>query len=258
MYDIDIFPIFNQSVPGIWDDFLRIRMLTVRHNYNIILSDTEIVRTMNELRTTWSKKRFNFAFGAYHHGEMIGYIYGDCSRGTAYIRHLYVLPKYQKHHIGHRLLSAAERAVSINNTRTDLVALVEAEPFYKKYGYSSPLNTNKYIKKIRGCGRCQTLPLFCCSAPVLRACAQISDDKGISFNPDVVRRNHAPVFVYSDINSNIAGYCVPHPDNNSEPLICTRVPSSKCIAYSCLLHCFNSYKSHASIIANACDEKVRG
>ncbi len=251
MRDIDIFPLFNQSVPGIWDDFLRIRMVTVQHDYNMILSDTEIARAMNDLRTTWSKKRSSFAFGAYDNGEMIGYIYGDCSRKTAYIRHLYVLPEYQHCYTGRLLLSAAERAASLNNTHTDLVSLVGAEHFYKKHGYISPLNTNKYVKNIRGGGHCQTVPLFCCPASVLRACDEISHKFGVRFNPDSIHRDHIPAFVYRDINSDITGYCVPHPDNDSEPLICTRVPSTKCVAHSCLLRCFNKYKSQASKIACA-------
>ncbi|MBQ2017639.1 MAG: GNAT family N-acetyltransferase, partial [Alphaproteobacteria bacterium] len=123
MSEIRILPIFNQSAPGVWDDMLRIRIATMRHNYNIKLTDQEISEAMAEFQQSWKRLSFNFAFGAYDDGKMVGCISGDVQNKTAFIRHLYVLPEYQGQRIGSRLLNEAEIATSVSARQTDIVAL---------------------------------------------------------------------------------------------------------------------------------------
>ena len=50
MSDITIFPIFNQAVPHVWDDFLRIRIAAMRANYNIEMTADEIARAMHDMQ----------------------------------------------------------------------------------------------------------------------------------------------------------------------------------------------------------------
>ena len=206
MKEITIVPLFDQSAPKIWDDFLHIRIAVMQHNYNITLSEQDKKNAISELKQWWKKPSQNLAFAAYDNGKMIGYINGTCNNNSAKFEHLYVLPQYQGQHIGHQLLMAAESAASINANYVELISLGNAYKFYEKYGYISIDKTNKYYKYLTNCGHCQTTPVFHSTPTLLKKFSQLSGMPKQSFNRAQMNKLRTPIFVYRDIKSNITGF----------------------------------------------------
>lgn len=204
MSEIRILPIFNQSAPGVWDDMLRIRIAAMRHNYNIKLTDQEISEAMAEFQQSWKRLSFNFAFGAYDDGKMVGCINGDVQNKTAFIRHLYVLPEYQGQRIGSRLLNEAEIATSVSARQTDIVALALAEKFYCRLGYTSPIKTNNYFKKLNQ-PKCHVVPVFHCAPSFQRACNALRFGETDMPTAQQINTEHMPAFIDYDVKSNIRG-----------------------------------------------------
>ena len=252
MSEITIFPIFNQAVPHVWDDFLRIRIAAMRVNYNIEMTADEIARAMCDMQAAWNHYAFNFAFGAYDGANMVGCIHGDCSKRVASIRHLYVLPKYQGLRIGSRLMNAAEATVSVAANSLDLVSLGHAEEFYRKRGCVAPLNTNVFVKNVVGTGRCQAVPLFWCPASVSRACDDLSHVSNCSFDVGAVNQEHRPTFVYRDVDSNIVGYGMvgANGNNTDDVRICTQFKSATSFVQRRLNNAINGYCTQVSLVAN--------
>lgn len=202
MTEIRILPIFNQAVPGVWDDMLRIRVATMQYNYNVKLTDQEILDAMAEFQKSWKRLSFNFAFGAYDGGRMVGCISGDVQNKTAFIRHLYVLPEYQGQHIGARLLNEAEVATSVGARQTDIIALALAEKFYCHLGYTSPMKTNNYFKGLK-VPKCRVVPMFHCAPSFQRACNALCFSKYDMPTARQINDEHLPTFVDYDVNSNV-------------------------------------------------------
>lgn len=202
MNEVRILPIFDQSAPGVWDDMLRIRIAAMQHNYSLVLTDDEITNAASELCHSWRHLSSNFAFAAYDGDKMVGCLNGDIQKRVAYIRHLYVLPEYQGLQIGSRLLSAAERAVSIEARHTSLVSLAGAEKFYQRMGYHSLTGLNNYVKEV-SLSKCSCLPVFHASGSFNRACEKLRAT--YADMPDVVSatRQHLPVFAEYYIDSNL-------------------------------------------------------
>ena len=117
--DIKIIPIFNQGFPGIWDDFLRIRVAAMKYNYDIQLSNIDL----ENARTALKRTKYPFAFGAYDDDKMVACIHGSIQPNTAEINHLYVLPEYQGQKIGIKLLQSAEAAISLTTNTVELISL---------------------------------------------------------------------------------------------------------------------------------------
>ncbi len=202
MSEIKVFPIFNQAAPGIWDDMLRVRIAAMRHNYNIRLTDKELADAISEFQKSWRQLSHNFAFGAYDGDKMIGCINGDVQKKTAFIRHLYVMPEYQGQHIGAALLQAAEKSASISAHYSELVSLANAEKFYLRMGYSSPVGTNNYQKKLSA-PRCCTVPVFYCAPSFKRGVGALRyGDADVSVC-NQINENHLPVFSEYNIDSKI-------------------------------------------------------
>lgn len=202
MSEIKILPIFNQSVPGVWDNMLRIRIAAMQYNYNIKLTDEDVANAMAEFHRSWKRRAFNFAFGAYDGDKMIGCINGDVQNKTAFIRHLYVLPEYQGQRVGANLLRAAEKATSIAANQSELVSLAKAEKFYVRMGYSSPIGTNNYQKKLSA-PKCCTLPVFYCAPSFERGVKALCH--GVSDIPtrNQINETHMPVFSEYSIDSKL-------------------------------------------------------
>lgn len=212
MTNIKIVPIFDQSQPNIWTDFLRIRAATMRENYNIEMSPTETADALNEYQSAWSRRAFNFAFGAYRGREMIGFVNGDCMSSVATIRGLYVLPEYQSQHIGSALLKSAESVSAFGAKNLDLVALGNGVGFYDKFGYS-PINlyggaTNHYVKKINSANKCVVLPVFHITKLIGNACDKIAADNKTNFKGRLSDFHNSPIFIYLDYQSNITGFAL--------------------------------------------------
>lgn len=206
MTDIKIFPIFNQSAPGIWDDFMRIRTETRKHNYNIETSQKDFNDTLAEFKENWSRPIQNFAFGAYDNDKMIGFISGTYEVKLAKIMHLYVLPQYQGQHIGKVLLTSAESAISIDADTSDLIAMGNSDKFYEKHGYYSETKTNHYKKSLKNSGHCSVAPSFRCMPTLINKFAKISGKPCESYNRKKINQERTPVFIYRDVNSKVTGF----------------------------------------------------
>ena len=200
MNEIKIFPIFNQSAPGIWDDMLRVRIAAMRHNYNICLTDKELSNAMSEFQQSWQQLSHNFAFAAYDGDRMVGCLNGDVQQQAAYVRHLYVLPEYQGRQIGASLLRMAENTISLSAYKIGLIALAGAERFYRHMGYASPVGTNNYVKTLSA-PKCRTVPVFYCAPSFVRACGKLPYGTGNISDWKRVNREHLPVYAECDVNS---------------------------------------------------------
>lgn len=207
MTDVNVYPIFNQRTPGIWDDFSRIRGAAVRDLGPNAWSD-DVAREFH--KTLAVELPYSFAFGAWDGGDMVGFVQGTIQKQQATINCLYVLPDYQSARIGGRLLHQAETAATIGAKWVDLVSLPRAENFYRRHGYTSPYKTNKYIKNIHGAGRCQVLPVFRTMGAVSRVCGQISRGYEMEFDSSIINRHHQPGVVYVDDAGQIRGYGLAH------------------------------------------------
>lgn len=208
MTDLEILPIFNQSAPGIWDEFLRIRIAAMRENYNYKMNAGDCNVAMQEYVYGWGRRSYNFAFGAYAGPEMVGFVQGDCVGNVATIRGLFVKPQFQGRGVGAALLRRGEMAAAFGAKSLDLVAYAGAMKFYVHVGYT-PLQgvSNHFVKKIR-VAQFGVIPVFKATGDISRACGQISGVRGASFNASVVNAGHNPMFVYMDANSRIQGYAV--------------------------------------------------
>lgn len=240
MSEIKIIPIFDQSVPGIWDDFLRIRAVAMKTNYNYDLSSDEIARFLSEYRSDYAKKSYNFAFGAYDNTQMIGFIRGYGARSTAQIQCFYVLPQYQGRHIGGQLLKNAERSIAPAYPKVELISLGHAEKFYQHNNYTSIYGANTYSKKLE-VPHCYDVPLFGYSARIARKCAHLSPNMDIS----ALVMPHAPIFTHFDVHGDATGLLIGNPLSNRPVLL--SAPSDW--TRSGLTRFFNNYRTNIARLA---------
>lgn len=209
MTSIKILPIFNQSAPGVWDDFMRIQSCAMRHVYNLRMDASDIDSCIRELRYKWARNGFNFAFGAYDDDMMVGYISGDCADNTATVNSLYVMPEYMGQHIGGRLLRLAEHSGAFGAMDMELVSLARAQTFYERFDYRPILaGSNHYIKPITPDmrARCKTMPVFKSTRSITRACSDIAVKNGAKYDALNVNNRHTPTYVYMDVNANIRAF----------------------------------------------------
>lgn len=209
MSEIKIIPIFNQSAPGVWDDFLRIRGAAMEFNYNYDFSSDEIANALSEYTSEYARKSYSFAFGAYDNKKMVGFIRGNGSKTTATIKCLYVLPSHQRQSIGHNLLQAAERSIAPAYTKIELISLGHAERFYSNHNYTSIYGANTYIKKL-SVPHCYDVPLFGFPARIKRMCSNLFPDLDVS----ALMSPAAPLFAHFDLNGNIDGMLIANPQSN--------------------------------------------
>lgn len=200
MSDTQIIPIFNQSAPGIWDDFLRIRAAAMEFNYNCTPTSADLTRALVEYRDEFGRRVYNFAFAAYDGGEMVGFVRGNGVRNTAEIKCLYVLPSHQGHHIGHRLLQAAERSIAPAYKNIELISLGHAEKFYQRHKYTSIYGANTYTKK-PSTPNCFDVPLFGFPARIARMCTPLA--RGLDLSTLIAPG--APLFAHFNADGNIEG-----------------------------------------------------
>lgn len=238
MSDVSICPIFDQSAPNVWDDFMRIRMRTMQ-DYGLPMSDSDIANAIQEQTNNWNNYSGNFAFGAYDGGKMIGYVQGLVHKNVASLLQLHVLPEYQHQHIGARLLSSAQSAASLMSAhRMELFSLCKSRQFYERMGYEA-LSWTEYRKKLSPSnGGC--VPVFRCQPVLARACG-ICPDMAKQIN-----KSHLPMFVSYDCRSNINGYTIA--DTNGGALIEIRDNNPKQIVRRTLERATQSYMLHVQNI----------
>lgn len=185
--DVNIIPIFNQSAPGIWDDFVRVQSETMAATYNYNLTPDLISGGVPA-----TNRRKSVAFAAYADGQMVGYIQGDAHGRCATIQSLYVLKDFQRMKIGHGLLQSFERAVALFADRIELQAEFAARPFYQSNGYLVVSGTSTCEKLRLTPPRCGVVPLFGCT----RSMAVDIQTIVPTFDANAVNKNRAPVYVY--------------------------------------------------------------
>ena len=240
MKDITILPVFNQSVPGVWDRFLNIRMNAMREVYNYKTTPADDTNLLKELKKDFTCCGYNFAFGAYYKKKMIGFIQGNCVNKQALIKNLYVLPKYMRQKVGFRLLNQAEKALCLNANHIELVSLAKAQKFYENNSFKPILaGGNHYIKFVESKPKCDILPIFRVSNALRCVCSQITEESTDAFS--CLRKAHVPVFVYLDIKSKVQGFVI----GNEQVDGCKAfvVPGQSSFLKDMLIRKFNFYKS---------------
>ncbi len=249
MTEIKIFPIFNQSAPGVWDDFLHIRACAMRANYNINLTPTEISVYRREYSYNWAHYGVNFAYGAYDGTEIVGFSYGYCNRNLVKLSCLYVLPEYQRSGIGRRLLRRVETDMGVIGRRMDLTSLSRAERFYQKNNYT-PIFTgsNNYQKPIK-VPHCTCVPVFGKSVRIFRECRQLS----ANFDTDAFMGNNFPTFVYLDENGRIVSSLIGTYDRN-KILLLNSANGTDSWAVRCVSTDYNNFIAHSLLCA---EQKLR-
>lgn len=239
MSDIRIIPIFDQSVPGIWDDFLHIRAASMEFNYNYELESDELARALSEYKQEFKSKSYNFAFGAYDDAKMVGFIRGYGARNVATIKCLYVLPSHQRQHIGHNLLLSAERSIAPAYKNIELLSLWHAENFYKAHKYTSIYGANTYAKKIE-LPHCADVALFGFPARIARMCAPLSH--GLDISALIVP--HAPLFAYFNVDATAEGLLVGNTHRDKPVLLQTQNDHPNDWARLSLTRTFNNYRAN--------------
>lgn len=239
MSDISIFPIFNQDAPGVWDDFLRIRIAPMQ-NYDLPMSDDDVANAAQEYTDNWRHYSGNFAFGAYDGQNMVGFVNGVVHKNIAHLQQLHILPEYQRQRLGIRLLSAAQGASSVMSARRmELTSLSRARQFYERMGFDA-LSWTKYQKKLSQ-PHSDLVPVFHCVPGLARACGiSVADMRQIN-------KLHLPMFVSYDHNSNINGYIIN--DKNGNTLIEVRDNNPKQIVRRALERTSQAHLSHIQNIA---------
>src|SRR5208282_2962373 len=98
---------------------------------------------LNELH----KEIDEMTFFAYEENEMLGVVGYQPVKDVTLVRHLYVLPEYQRRGIGKKLL---EHVISVAKTRRILVgtwgAAAWAIRFYEKNGFKSLQNKDELLR----------------------------------------------------------------------------------------------------------------
>ena len=236
MSDIYIQPIFDQSAPGVWDDFLRIRNATMTADYNMPLTDSDIIVAHQDYEQNWQSYSGNFAFGAYDADHnMIGCVHGVVHKNVAHLQQLHVDPQYQGQHIGRRLLTMAQDAASIMSARyIELISMSKARLFYESMGYKG-LSWTDYQKNL-SYPRCVVTPVFHCNPVLARACGL---DKEVVKQ---VNKSCLPMFVSYDHQSKVNGYVIL--DANGARLIDVRDNNPRQLVRHALERRVNSYLSH--------------
>lgn len=203
---VRIVPIFDQSAPTIWADFLRIQRDTTSAVYNAQVSDALCRNAMDEYTRDF-KNAGAFAFGAYTGDKMVGFVRGNIERSSMYIAGVYILPEYRGMRLGSRLLGAAERSASLATGYSELHAIVGAETFYAqpRTGYSCSYS-NVYTKPIHKSGRSSTVPVFRLNSALSRAIKQMLAPY------DIQQDKHMPMFVYMSADFKPIGVAVSKSD----------------------------------------------
>lgn len=206
---INIFPIFNQAAPGVWNDFANIQLNALSYNYGYsagIYDGNSLIRIW---RGDWDRTTHNYAFGAYNGGRMVGYIRGLVYDSETCVNDLYVLPPYQGMHVGRRLLDAAERVAALCTGRIYLYPLKNAVNFYRACGYCSDENDVDMCKlpDLSAC-RFTAVPVFKSVSCISNPCSSIAKRYNATYSGPLIVREHLPAFVYVDAYGKIRGYLV--------------------------------------------------
>lgn len=241
--NIEYFPVFDQGAPGVWQDFARVRAESASVRYPALTTQESIAGYLDDCKSSWKKKSFNIAFGAYHEGDLVGFVQADVVDRVGYIRDLFVLPEYHHMHIGHTLLGKAETMAAMSARSMDLVALLHAESFYKAHGYATLYGTNRLGKVADPRGLSYSvLPVFKCTPKIVHDCENIARQNGVKFDKTLVSKLHRPMFIATGFDQRIDGYII-QDDVTTKPVISKDYPMQDWVAKR-LNDTYNTYIHH--------------
>ncbi|MBD5388955.1 GNAT family N-acetyltransferase [bacterium] len=209
MTSIQIKPIFNQAVPGIWTDFAHIRYQAEYAQTGARWRDGDLGLCRWSFASEWRQRIHNLAFGAWAGRRMVGFIQGDCDDNWAVGRWLYVLPEFQGKHIGSGLLAAFEAAVSLDASSVNLTASENAVSFYRRHGYLDA-GDHEFVKYV-GPGSdigASVVPVFHVPGWLNLTCADLAGCASSGWDAAWVNRDHRPMFVYRDGGRVVRGFGV--------------------------------------------------
>lgn len=196
--NFEIFPIFNQTVPGIWSDFAHIESECDKKIYTLHYDEKHY---LDLYRKDFYGYKHCFAFGAYYKKHMVGFTHGHSDdTNVMYLERLYVLPKYQHQGIGTLLLKSAEQTSGLIAGIIKLVSLSASIDFYKqKNGYEQ----FDYMKKDLQPTSNSIVPVF----------QWVKKDFNVKFDIDtdsmfLKRNKYQPMFVHTNQDYRIDGVCV--------------------------------------------------
>ncbi len=194
---VNIYPIFNQAAPNVWNDLIRVRGATM--NYQM---DTDAQNAvLQNLKQVWKNRANQIVFGAYADNEMIGYVRGvhTARRGVTEITELFVVPEFQSQMIGARLLSCIEISASMDAKKLEVWAPdINSGEYFARRGFKA-VEDAPYIhfeKKLSNMRALRVQPVFFATKKLTQNLQNIAKKSGAEFNPDVVNKLHAPTWVY--------------------------------------------------------------
>ena len=218
--NFEIKPIFNQN-DSIWCDFMRIEMTCESVKYGYKLNAEDERRIMFSHRQEWNRGKYNYAFGAYIDGEMVGFVNGYLlDRNTMYLRNLYVLPEFNGNGAGRQLLNNAEKTSLLVSREMDVVSLSGAATFYATNGYR--ICDGRSMYKDLPTSAVGVIPLF-----------EWHTSRRAKLNFDVDRKLlrkeiHQPKFVYVNPNQEIEAVALRTHEN--EDIVWTNPNKAKAMA----------------------------
>lgn len=208
MKQLHITPIFNQSIPDVWHNFIAIQSAAMEYNYSALMSKSDRQDKLQNYKSRLNNYPHNFAYAAYYRNKMVGYIKGYCRRNCAYIDELFVLPKFQNLNIGTRLLARAESARFFGAHFMELVALPSAIPFYQRCGWAISFgDINIMTKNLTNCVY-RLVPIFNANKETVDKCNKIAQDNGTVFNPDAINVLHLPAYAFFNFNQDLCAYAI--------------------------------------------------
>ena len=151
--NFQIVPIFDQRLPGVWNDFVRIESACDTEIYDMQPPEPDTIRIkLNDYKSDFYEDKHCFAFAAYNRNRMLGFATGYvCDENESHLDRLYVLPKYHHNGIGSKLLNAAEQTAAIFANEMTLTPLMKSVDFYKKHhGYIDDCDFDCYYYEYRG------------------------------------------------------------------------------------------------------------
>lgn len=146
--NFEIIPIFDQSVAGLWNNFLKIELACDKAIYDLNPPVKAVLdNRLREYAGNLREYKHNFAFVAYYRKQIIGFAQGfSISPYEMYLNRLYVSPTYHHCGVGSKLLKAVEQSTTIYAKKLSLIALANAADFYQlKHGYDQFEYMEKYI-----------------------------------------------------------------------------------------------------------------
>ncbi len=197
-------PIFDQSAPGVWDDFARIQIAATSFNFS-----TEMF--LRDVKRDWSNFRHNFAFGAYHNNQIIGFIRGKCftDKKLAEVSELFVLPEYRGYQIGRNLLAGVESGVVFDADKISVRIDVNSGKYFIDNGYTADEQSpfTRFEKQIQKPTNASIMPIFYVGTEMNARCNEIAaaQPRQTNFDASHVNDRHLPMWVAFS-NPNINGF----------------------------------------------------